>query len=518
VLIDVRPVAKLTGTDPIDVAAALAPVFGALGGVAGSELALGGVAGSELAQRPASLDLATLRVVCDWIQYRHNFYEPVEARPVLAERPQRKENGDDAGPVAESALEIALDLRRSNGAGQAAAVAAALAGPAGGTGPGQVLLEPWRPASESCLWQFNTLYWQALSRWEEATGREYEQALPGGRSQARDPQTAGDLIRELLRVWDELDARRALPEELYVVELGVGNGSQARTWLDEFAELDEKHGRDYYRRLQYLMGDYSAHVLERARKAVAHHGDKVSSLVLDATRPQLTLGFLRGKAFCVYISNVYDNLPTDDVATIRGRPYLVEVRAYLPRIGAASIARRHHVRASELAPLIHRLLRLGPDLLAEAAPDRFGGPRQAVSFWRDVWAALRLAERYVPLDGLDTYQVSPGVTGEILRPLLESLGDVRMHVSNGALASFAGTLPLLHPFGRLQCHDLFLTGPDGYHTGFHGPGKYDGSVVNWVNGPLLALLGNRRGFDVQIAPLPGHPGVNVKTLTGQVRD
>jgi len=266
------------------------------------------------------------------------------------------------------------------------------------------------------------------------------------------------------------------------------------------------------------MGDYSAHVLERARKAVAHHGDKVSSLVLDATRPQLTLGFLRGKAFCVYISNVYDNLPTDDVAAIRGRPYLVEVRAYLRREDAARIARRHHVRAGGLAPLIHRLLRLGPDLLAEAAPDRFPAPADAVSFWRDAWAALRLAERYVPLDGLDAYQVSPGVTGEILRPLLESRGDIRMHVSNGALASFAGTLPLLHPFGRLHCHDLFLSGPDAYHTGFHGPGKYDGSVVNWVNGPLLALTGNRRGFDVQITPLPGRPGGNVTTLTAQVRD
>jgi hypothetical protein len=528
VLIDVRPVAKLTGPGPVDVAAALAPVFSALGGAAGSELAERGAAGSELAERGAAgsgltepsapLDLAALRVVCDWIQYRHNFYEPVQARPVLAERPHLPER-DGGTPPPETALEIALDLRRSGETGDlAASVTAALAARERGGEAGWVPLEPWQPASESCLWQFNTLYWQALSRWEEATGREYEQALPGGKSQAAVTGTADDLIRELLRVWDELEARRALPKELYVVELGVGNGSQARTWLDEFARLDYQHGRDYYRRLQYLMGDYSAHVLDRARKAVAHHGDKVSSLVLDATRPQLTLGFLREKAFCVYISNVYDNLPTDDVAAIRGRPYLVEVRAYLRRADAARIARRHHVRAGELAPLIHRLLRLGPDLLAEAAPDRFAGPHRAVSFWRDVWAALRLAERYVPLDGLDAYQVCAGVTGEILRPLLEGHGDVRMHVSNGALASFAGTLPLLHPFGRLHCHDLFLTGPDAYHTGFPGPGKYDGSVVNWVNGPLLALTGNRRGFDVQIVPLSGHPEANVKTLIAQVRD
>ena len=205
------------------------------------------------------------------------------------------------------------------------------------------------------------------------------------------------------------------------------------------------------------------------------------------------------------------------MASIRGHPYLVEVRACLRRSDAASIARRYHTRPGELAALVHRLLRLGPDLLAEAAPGRFPATGDAVAFWRDTWSALRLQERYVPLDGLDAYQVTPGITGEILRPLLESCGDVRMHVSNGALASFAGTLPLLHPFGRLQCHDLFLTDPGGYLTGFHGPGKYDGSVVNWVNGPLLVLAGHRRGFDVQIVPAR-RPDANVKTLTAQVRD
>ena len=516
-LIDVRAVAKLTGPAPVDVAAALAPVFAALGGAAGPGLAESGAAGPGLAESPAPLDLASVRVVCDWIQYRHNFYEAVEVRPVLADRPRQAEPGGAESKPARSGLEIAIDLRRCGDGDLAARVTRALAEQAEPDGTGLVLLEPWQPASESCLWRFNTLYWQALSRWEEATGREYEQALPGGRSEARDAGAAGDLIRELLRVWDELDARRALPEELYIAELGVGNGTQARTWLDTFAELDAQHGRDYYRRLHYLMGDYSAHVLDRARKAVAHHGDKVSTLVLDATRPQQTLGFLRGKAFCVYISNVYDNLPTDDVASIRGHPYLVEVRACLRRADAARIACRYHTRPGELAALIHRLLRLGPDLLAEAAPARFPGAGDAVAFWQETWSALRLQERYVPLDGLDAYQVTPAITGEILRPLLETCGDVRMHVSNGALASFAGTLPLLHPFGRLQCHDLFLTAPGGYLTGFHGPGKYDGSVVNWVNGPLLALAGNRRGFDVQIAP-GRRPGVNVKTLTAQVRD
>jgi len=444
----------------------------------------------------SAADLSRTRVVCDWIQYRGNFREPVACRPVA---------GD--------AVEIAVDLRRAGDIDPGAAVKQALAGPAPG-----LALEDWVPGRESCIWRFNMLYWQALSAWERATGREYEQSLPGGTSDARNTAAAGELILELFRIWDDLAQRRALPDELYVLELGVGNGNQARTWLDEFARLDARHGRDYYRRLRYLMGDYSAHVLERARRAVAHHGDRVSALVVEATRPGITLGFLAGKAFLVYISNVYDNLPTDEVACIGGRMYLVETQAYLGDDDTDAIAAAFGVTRGELTALIDRLLRIGPELLSESAPEHFADPGRAVEFWRSVWQALRLRERYVPLQGLDGYQVGPSLTGEVLRPLVEAQGDVRVHVSNGAVASFTGTLPLLHPYGRVQCHDLFTTGTRQYRTGFYGPGKYDGSVVNWVNGPLLQLVANRRSFGVQFTPFRQRPGSNITTLTAQARD
>ncbi len=424
--IDIRPIAKLRGPAPVNVPAALGPIFDAL---------------ISAGPDASPVDLDRLRVVCDWIQYRNNFSEPVHCRPVLAERPHAP-----GGVAAEIAMEIAVDLRRCDGADMAAAVKTALAEHADPASQARTVLEPWVPTSKSCIWRFNTLYWQALKRWEQATGQEYEQALPGGQSDARNTEAVRELILELFRMWDELDARRALPEELYVVELGVGNGNQARTWLDVFAAVDRAHGRGYYRRLHYLMGDYSAHVLERARQTVGQHSDRVNALVLDATRPQVTLGFLRDKAFLVYISNVYDNLPTDEVASIQGRPYLVEVRAHVRDEDAAAIASRHAIPPGTLGTLIERLLRLGPDLLAEAAPEHFPDADRAVSLWREVWTALRLQERYVPLEGLDVYHVSPSLTGEILRPLLGS-GDIRMHVSNGAIASFADTLPLLHPFG-----------------------------------------------------------------------
>jgi hypothetical protein len=466
-------------------------------------------------------DLAATRVVCDWIQYKANFRDTVMVRPVIAPQSVSTDAGLPHGAAVEG-YELAVDLRRCARpeTDVAAEVTAALSDAVhvtGGAGD-RVWLEPWVPGADSCVWRFNALYWQGLAAWEKSTGKGFEQALPGGESDARNSAAAREIILDLFSSWDELASRRALPDELYVIELGVGNGGQARTWLDEFVELDRRHGRDYYRRLHYLMGDYSAHVLDRARQEVAHHGDHVSGLVLEATRLTGSVGFLAGKAFLVYISNVYDNLPSDEVVVIRGRTYLVQTRSYLAGPAADEIAARFGLQRAEIAQLTERLLRIGPELLAESQPDKFPDTGEAVLFWQAVWESLRQAERYVPLEGLDTYRITPAVTGEILRPLLASEGDVRMHVSNGALSSFADTLPLLHPFGRLVCHDLFTTSPADYRAGFYGPGKYDGSVVNWVNGPLLQLLASRRGFGVRFSPFSARSASNVKTLTAQVRD
>ena len=86
------------------------------------------------------------------------------------------------------------------------------------------------------------------------------------------------------------------------------------------------------------------------------------------------------------------------------------------------------------------------------------------------------------------------------------------------MASFVDTLPLLHPYGRLLNHDLFARHADRYRTGFLGPGKYDGSVVNWINGPLLTLVGSRKGFDVDFEPFRHREGTNIVTMTARVRD
>ena len=57
-----------------------------------------------------------------------------------------------------------------------------------------------------------------------------------------------------------------------------------------------------------------------------------------------------------------------------------------------------------------------------------------------------------------------------------------------------------------------MTDLEQFQTGFRGPGKYDGSVVNWVNGALLREVGERAGFDVHFAPFPYRKGSKTSVL------
>lgn len=495
-LVEVRPTKRLRGAKALDLTASLSPIVDAL--------------------CEDSIDLSRLRVVCDWVQYKNNFREVVDVRPILS--PAEYNANGNGSEETDTKLEIAVDLRRCDDVELSSIVREVLSRRQDPDGMGRLYLEDWSTGTSSRIWDFNSLYWRYLGVWEKATGRQYEQALPGGESDARNIAGVHQLIKEMFTVWDNLAKRDALPEELYVIELGVGNGNQAKTWLDEFAKLDAEHGSEYYRRLHYMMCDYSEHVLTLARANVAHHATHVSSFALDATTPMTALGFLRYKVFLVYISNVYDNLPTEDVAQIGGHTYRVELRAYVPKDEASALTDEFGIDPDSLVSAIDKLLALGPEQLADALGASFPDAERAAAFWMAVWNALRLEERYVPMTGMDLYQIAPGVNGEMLRPMLEAHGDVRMQVSNGAIASFVDTLPLLHPHGRLQCHDIFVTDPHQYRTGFLGPGKYDGSIVNWVNGPLLQHIGRRKGFDVSYAPFAHRTGTNIVTLTAQVRD
>ena len=114
-------------------------------------------------------ELSRLRFVCDYIQYRQNFRDPVELRRV------EPWNIDPGTPTSDGeSFEIAIDLRRARPDAVDAGVKASLAD---AQGCARLPLESWGPGSRSLIWGFNTLYWKALSLWEQSTGKGYESAV-----------------------------------------------------------------------------------------------------------------------------------------------------------------------------------------------------------------------------------------------------------------------------------------------------------------------------------------------------
>lgn len=282
-------------------------------------------------------------------------------------------------------------------------------------------------------------------------------------------------------------------------------GTRAGLWLDRFRALDRERGTDFYPRVRFLLGDYSQATLDRSRPAVREHVEQCSFIVLEALDPLKTLSFLRHKILHVHLTNVYDNLPAEEMVRRDGRIYWLQVRAYLPVEAAARIGADYEIAAAELPTIIRRLLEVGPECLADRA--------RGVNFWQEVWKAMRLEERLVEIDAMPNSSLPEGLDASSLEKILEQApSDLRFHLSSGALESFRNTLPLLHPRGYLQVQDIFVTSFGDYRIGFHGPGKLDGSIVNWVNGVLLREVAERFGYDLHFAPFHYRPGSRASVL------
>ena len=439
--------------------------------------------------------LARLRVHLDWIQYRQSFREAVLVRRAV-----------DCRGAAMPLVELAIDVRQATRAGLAPALAAALE-----REPGGVALESFGPLRASVIWGFNTLFWQHVAAWEAVSGRPFEHVLPSGRSDANHPQAIADAVADFWTLLRDLEMRNQLPPEIFVLEIGVGTGARAAQWLDRFRELDAERGRGFYPRLRFLLSDYSSRILDRAAQAVRGHREISSFIALDALNPFKTLAFLRYKLLHIHLTNVYDNLPTDEMVRKDGRFFAVETRAYLPAALAAAIAEEFELPAEELARTIGKFLGVGPDYF----PDR----RRGVEFWQAVWRAVRLEERLVELEDLAAARLPSGLDPAHIEECVRAApAEVRFHLSTGAVESFLNTVPLLHPRGFLQVQDIFVTDMDEYRQGFRGPGKLDGSVVNWINGALLREVGARAGYDVHFAPFHYRPDSRTTILYTTQRD
>ena len=257
------------------------------------------------------------------------------------------------------------------------------------------------------------------------------------------------------------------------------------------------------------MADYSPHVLEIARRRVADYADQVEGLELDFRNPIHGLSYLRGRVLFAHTCNLYDNLPTDELMRVGDRAYEPLVRASITPREASEIAERYGVPEGELVRTVQDVLRHGPEV--------FGDLERGVRFWSDVWDAVHLEEVYEEIPAPAAIRVAPSAD-LYLDELLDELPEwTRVHASTVAVESFAQTLALLHHEGVLIAQDLFVR-ETGQYAAYRGPGKLEGSIVNWLNGPVFQRVGERSGFRVEVEPFAYREGSNTVVLTARHRD
>jgi hypothetical protein len=449
---------------------------------------------------------ARLQIELDWIQYKQNFREVVIASQGFTPRGEHL-------PV----LDVLVDTRQVQPGTLRADMLKALArasGPArtlDGADPDHLVLEEFHSLRHSMVWEFNKLYWARLNYWQQATGKGYEEALPGGVSDGHHPEAIADSVADFWTLLRDLEARNQLPAEVFMLELGVGIGTRSAIWLDKFQALDQTRRTNYYPKLRILLGDYSLATLDLSKPAVRNHADLCSFMVIDALNPLKTLSFLRHKILQVHAANVYDNLPDEEVVRRDGRLYFVQVRCYIPRAEAERLCVVFGVAVEKLRSTIHRIL--------EGGFEELGSLQQGVAFWQEAWKAIRLEERLVLLEDLPDFPFPEGLDANKLEDILQQApADLRFHLSSGALESFMNTMPLLHPRGYLQVEDIFVTDLAQYRLGFYGPGKLEGSLLNWVNGALLKGVAERAGYDVHFAPFHYRKGSKTSVLYTSRRD
>ena len=451
--------------------------------------------------------LDNLHVFLDWVQYRTNFRDAVTVRSRFREGSllPAVELGIDLRQVEEGTLKAKLAEALTEATARADSDPTAGGQTVDSGRAGWVALEPFGPSRASVIWEFNHLFWQHLQMWEQASGKGYEKALPTGVSDGHNPDAIAASVSEFRDRLKDLDTRGQLPEELFVLEIGVGTGERAVRWLDTFRDMDRDQGTSFYPRLRFLLADYAMPTLNRAMAKLTEHQELTSFLAVDALNPFKSLSFLRYKVLYIHLTNVYDNLPTDELVLRDGRLYAVEVRASLRAADVERICQASAVTVEDFRRCVKRLLEIGPEHCLEDG--------RGVNFWRDVWDGIRLEERMVAVDNLADAPMPSGMRpSHIENMIVDAPGDVRFQLSSGAAESFLNTIPLLHPGGYLQVQDIFVKRLVDYLHGFRGPGKMDGSIVNWVNAALLAEVGEQAGYDVHLAPFRYREGSQTSVL------
>ena len=437
-----------------------------------------------LAERRAARRPVPDRVCWSRISYRQHF------RPAVALREIRHADGSRT-------RELTIDVRQTASPTDLAnRVAKVLDCPLQAPG---IDMGGYGNAGESPIWDLNAAFWRHLPAYMAAVGRNAHDSIGG--SPDNDPvRTAEHARRFCARVYRARGgdgAARTLP--LAYLDVGAADTGYAETMIGHLARLGG---------VDYLVADRSPGALRRARTRLGQRRGSVSVhyVAFDLTRPGHALEAYRGRILGAHLTNLLDNLPGDELVQIGGRHYLLHTCPYLPAAALEWLAARHGLHPGRLATDLRGVAGTDAVGLLEHFRDRFAahgtadGERGWYLFWQDLFgnpafrgSGLRLRERLVEVadpDSVATWQApAEGLPPEVAAPG----PDRRIPLSDRAIGACLRLIGLLHPHGVLEITDIMIRDRGGAapYASYHGPAKYDGSVVNWFNGGLFRLVARR---------------------------
>jgi 5,10-methylenetetrahydrofolate reductase len=355
----------------------------------------------------------------------------------------------------------------------------------------------------TCIWNFNRAFWRFLSVWETVTGKSYQRALPKGRAESNHQEFIDEAAARFAGHVRELEREGAIgpDEELWIGEKAPGSGGFIAGLLDS---LRDNHA-DYYRRLRVVLSDISADVLGIAARELRRRGHLPSPSAAGARIFFCHLGGGRapaieggesleappqGRFLYVRHANFFDQLPTRLFARTGGIYYEIHVRAGIDRARLTELEDRFGLTLGDLTAVIEER--------ADLSSMDAGQQSRFIHFWCAVWEALKLSERYRPVERFA--EVHPD--GAEIERLFESLDDIRFVTSDTAVVTMREDLRLLDSRRGYACFtDIYLQRAAEFAERWIELAKYDNGVWVGINGILISHLLDREGFDAGYHPV-----------------
>ncbi|MBV9080668.1 MAG: hypothetical protein JO102_06075, partial [Elusimicrobia bacterium] len=454
------------------------------------------LAGRMNFRRPARLRL-------DWIIPDGRHFEPPIAVRTFVET-------HNTANVETTAKEIAVNLRAFQSAapdavGQAFGAALAQMEEHWPDSRGGVTIGRFTDAARSLIYDFSEQFWRRLDPYMAATaGEDYRKSIGGSVDQK--PEFVRDAARIYLQQLRHVDLADGRAPPVYL-EIGAANAEYAEAFTRELArQAAEANLTPLLDRTVYVLAFFSSESLERSRQQLAGHlnegklnGVAIETCLFDLNNGREQISRYRGRLLRVHATNVFDSLPSGQIARLDGKTYRIESQLYLPAGRLEPLAQKYGLAPAELEEMLRGIADRGAGAFVAVLIARLGADA-GYKLWADLWAAFRWEERYrlVPNnDDMIRHRAALGA-GAALELALADAPNVRMPASEAAIRSTLDLLPLVHPQGVIEIIDVFGTDVRDFERA-RGPFRYDGSAMNYLNGFLFKRMLESAGAGARVS-------------------